>query len=99
LWGGFTEHQFVEERLPTIDELSALAPHTSVFLLHLYDRAILNAAAVRAVGYTKDSPNHRAAKSCATPKAIRRDCCWPRRTPPFCMQRWPRVRSGSRQQL
>src|ERR1700731_4671099 len=53
--GGFTEHQFVEKRLPTIDELNAVAPDTPVFLLHLYDRAILNGAALRAVGYTKDT--------------------------------------------
>jgi predicted amidohydrolase YtcJ len=55
--GGFSEHQFVEKRLPTIAELNAVAPETPVFLLHLYDRAILNAAALRAVGYTKDTPN------------------------------------------
>jgi predicted amidohydrolase YtcJ len=55
--GGFTEHQFAEKRLPTIDELNALAPDTPVFLLHLYDRALLNGAALRAVGYTKDTPN------------------------------------------
>src|SRR6202048_1863848 len=54
--GGFTEHQFAEKRLPTIEELNAVAPDTPVFLLHLYDRAILNAAALRAVGYTKDTP-------------------------------------------
>ena len=54
--GGFTEHQFVEKRLPTIEELNAIAPDTPVFLLHLYDRAILNAAALRAVGYTKSTP-------------------------------------------
>jgi predicted amidohydrolase YtcJ len=54
--GGFTEHQFVEKRLPTIGELNAIAPDTPVFLLHLYDRAILNAAALRAVGYTKSTP-------------------------------------------
>jgi predicted amidohydrolase YtcJ len=54
--GGFTEHQFTEKRLPTIDELNAVAPDTPVFLLHLYDRAILNGAALRAVGYTKDTP-------------------------------------------
>src|SRR5271169_1716142 len=54
--GGFTEHQFVEKRLPTIDELNAAAPDTPVFLLHLYDRAILNGAALRAVGHTKDTP-------------------------------------------
>jgi hypothetical protein len=55
--GGFTEHQFAEKRLPTIDELNAAAPDTPVFLLHLYDRALLNGAALRAVGYTKDTPN------------------------------------------
>ncbi|SEF95459.1 hypothetical protein SAMN04488115_102586 [Bosea lathyri] len=55
--GGFTEHQFTEKRLPTIDEINAVAPDTPVFLLHLYDRALLNGAALRAVGYTKDTPN------------------------------------------
>jgi len=54
--GGFTEHQFVEKRLPTIDEINAVAPDTPVFLLHLYDRALLNGAALRAAGYTKDTP-------------------------------------------
>src|SRR6266403_490527 len=54
--GGFTEHQFAEKRLPTLEEINALAPETPVFLLHLYDRALLNAAALRAVGYTKDTP-------------------------------------------
>jgi predicted amidohydrolase YtcJ len=54
--GGFTEHQFAEKRLPTIEELNAAAPDTPVFLLHLYDRAILNAAALRSVGYGKDTP-------------------------------------------
>ncbi|MFZ1430960.1 MAG: amidohydrolase [Geminicoccaceae bacterium] len=54
--GGFTEHQFTEKRLPTIDELNAAAPETPVFILHLYDRALLNAAALRVVGYTKDTP-------------------------------------------
>lgn len=55
--GGFTELQFAERRLPTIDELNAIAPDTPVFILHLYDRALLNGAALRVVGYTKDTPN------------------------------------------
>jgi predicted amidohydrolase YtcJ len=55
--GGFTEHQFVERRLPTLAELNAVAPDTPVFLLHLYDRALLNGAALRAVGYTRDTPD------------------------------------------
>ena len=54
--GGFTEHQFAEKRLPTIEELNAVVADTPVFILHLYDRALLNAAALRAVGYTKDTP-------------------------------------------
>ena len=54
--GGFTEHQFAEKRLPTLDEINAAAPETPVFILHLYDRALLNAAALRAVGYTKNTP-------------------------------------------
>jgi predicted amidohydrolase YtcJ len=55
--GGFTEHQFAEKRLPTLDEINQVAPDTPVFILHLYDRALLNAAALRVVGYTKDTPN------------------------------------------
>ena len=55
--GGFTEHQFAEKRLPTIDELNAIAPDTPVFIMHLYDRALLNGAALRAVGYNKATPN------------------------------------------
>jgi hypothetical protein len=53
--GGFTEHQFAERRLPTLAEINAAAPDTPVFILHLYDRALLNAAALRAVGYTRTS--------------------------------------------
>src|SRR5207247_502500 len=55
--GGFTEWQFSERRLPTLAELNKAAPDTPVFVLHLYDRALLNRAALRAVGYTKESPN------------------------------------------
>jgi len=54
--GGFTEHQFVEKRLPTIEELNAVAPDTPVFILHLYDRALLNQAALRVIGYDRDTP-------------------------------------------
>ena len=55
--GGWTEFQFAERRMPTLEEINEAAPDTPVFVLHLYDRAILNKAALRAVGYTKDSPN------------------------------------------
>src|ERR1700744_4877880 len=55
--GGWNEFQFAERRMPTLDEINAVAPETPVFVLHLYDRALLNAAALRAVGYTKDTPD------------------------------------------
>lgn len=54
--GGWTEHQFAEKRMPTLAELNTIAPETPVFIMHLYDRALLNRAALRAVGYTKDTP-------------------------------------------
>ena len=54
--GGWTEFQFAERRMPTLDEINRAAPETPVFVLHLYDRALLNGAALRAVGYTKDTP-------------------------------------------
>jgi predicted amidohydrolase YtcJ len=55
--GGWSEFQFAERRMPTLAEINAAAPDTPVFILHLYDRAILNAAALRAVGYSKDTPD------------------------------------------
>src|SRR4029077_4699481 len=55
--GGWTEFQFAERRMPTLDEINAVSADTPGFVLHLYDRAILNRAAMRAVGYTRDTPN------------------------------------------
>lgn len=55
--GGWTEFQFAEKRMPTLEEINTAAPDTPVFILHLYDRALLNRAALRAVGYTRDTPN------------------------------------------
>jgi len=55
--GGWSEFQFAERRMPTLDEINAVAPETPVFVLHLYDRALLNAAALRAVGYTQNTPD------------------------------------------
>lgn len=55
--GGWSEFQFAERRMPTLEEVNAVAPDTPVFLLHLYDRALLNRAALRAIGYTRDTPD------------------------------------------
>jgi predicted amidohydrolase YtcJ len=55
--GGWTEFQFSERRMPTLEEINEATGDTPAFILHLYDRAFLNRAAVRAVGFTKDTPN------------------------------------------
>lgn len=51
--GGWSADQFAEKRLPTIDEINAVAPEVPVYVLHLYDRAWLNKAALRAIGIDK----------------------------------------------
>jgi predicted amidohydrolase YtcJ len=53
--GGWSEFQFAERRMPTLPEINKLSPDTPVFILHLYDRALMNRAALRAVGFTKDT--------------------------------------------
>lgn len=55
--GSWSEFQFIEGRMPTLDEINEAAPDTPVFILHLYCRALLNRAALRACGYTRDSPD------------------------------------------
>lgn len=55
--GSWSEFQFAERRMPTLDEINAAAPDTPVFILHLYCRALLNKAALKACGYTRDTPN------------------------------------------
>jgi predicted amidohydrolase YtcJ len=55
--GGWTEFQFAERRMPTLDEINAAAPDTPVFVMHLYDRALLNEAALRALRYDKHVPD------------------------------------------
>jgi predicted amidohydrolase YtcJ len=55
--GGWTEFQFAERRMPSLDEINRAAPDTPVFILHLYDRALLNAAALRVLGFDRNTPN------------------------------------------
>lgn len=55
--GGWSELQFAEKRMPTLQEINAVAPDTPVLVLHLYARALLNQAALRALGFTKDTLN------------------------------------------
>src|SRR6185369_4372242 len=90
--GGFTEHQFAEKRLPTLEEINALAPDTPVFLLHLYDRALLNAAAWRSVT-PRTLRSRRAGRSSATRAAFQSACCSPSPTPASSTRPWPKGRS------
>ncbi|WP_275467801.1 amidohydrolase [Streptomyces noursei] len=55
--GGWSAEQFAERRLPTVAELNAAAPDTPVFVLHLYQSAVLNRAAVKAAGFGKGTPD------------------------------------------
>ncbi len=55
--GGWSEFQFAERRMPTLEEINAAAPETPVFILHLYSSALLNRAALNALGITRDTPN------------------------------------------
>ncbi|WP_428307088.1 amidohydrolase [Lacipirellula sp.] len=55
--GGWNEFQFAEGRMPTLEEINKAAPDTPVFVLHLYDSAMLNRAAIRALGFDRNTPN------------------------------------------
>lgn len=91
--GGFTFHQFSEKRLPTLDELNAVAPETPVFILHLYDRALLNRAALAPSGTTKTRRTLPVVRSSGTPGASQPACCWPSPTPTSSTPHSPRGRS------
>lgn len=51
--GGWTGVQFAERRLPTLDEINAATGDVPCFVLHLYDRAFLNKAALRVLGFDR----------------------------------------------
>ena len=55
--GGWSEFQFAERRMPTLEEINTVSPVTPVFILHLYGQALLNRAALQALGFDKDTPN------------------------------------------
>src|SRR3954462_12393155 len=55
--GGWNEFQFAEGRMPTLDEINKAAPNTPVFVLHLYDSALLNRAALHVLGFDRTTPN------------------------------------------
>ena len=54
--GGWTWAQFAEKRFPTLDEINAATGDTPCMIMHLYDRAWLNRAAIRVLGWEKEVP-------------------------------------------
>jgi len=63
--GGWTPFQFKENRLPTPEELTQAAPNTPVYVQYFYSRAVINKAALKAIGFdehTKTPPGTRLEK-------------------------------------
>jgi hypothetical protein len=60
--GGWAPAQFTERRLPTRAELDAVAPNHPVYVQFLDEAALLNSAALKAVGITDKSPEPRGGK-------------------------------------
>lgn len=55
--GGWSEFQFAERRMPTLDEINEATGDTPCFVLHLYHCALLNKAGVKAAGFTNSTPD------------------------------------------
>jgi predicted amidohydrolase YtcJ len=55
--GGWSEFQFEERRMPTLAEINAATGDVPAFVMHLYQGGILNQAAVRALGWTRSTPD------------------------------------------
>ena len=53
--GGWTEHQFEEKRLPTLEEINEAVPDKPVFLLYLYSLGYINQKGIEVLGYDKDT--------------------------------------------
>lgn len=52
--GGWSFAQFAESRMPTLDELNAIAPETPVFVLYVYTSALLNKACLKHLGIDRN---------------------------------------------
>lgn len=55
--GGWSEFQFNEKRMPTLQEINDAAPNVPVFALHVYHDALLNREALNAANISKDTPD------------------------------------------
>ena len=71
-------------------------PTRRCFILHLYCRALLNRAALRACGYTKDTPNPPGGEILRDKAGIPPACSSRARTRRSFTPRWPKARSFRR---
>lgn len=55
--GGWNEHQFLEKRLPTLEEINAATGNTPAFILYLYGHAYLNKAGLKTLSINENTPN------------------------------------------
>jgi len=53
--GGWSEYQFEERRLPTLEEINEATGDTPAFILYQYSLGYLNKAAIRTLGYDKNT--------------------------------------------
>lgn len=53
--GGWSEFQFAEQRMPTLKEINAVSQDVPVFILNLYNRALLNRAALKSLGIDRNT--------------------------------------------
>ncbi|HJT84695.1 MAG TPA: amidohydrolase [Nitrososphaeraceae archaeon] len=60
--GGWSEYQFNEKRMPTLEEIEKYSGNIPAFILHLYHCTMINKAAIDVVGYNKNTPNPPGAK-------------------------------------
>ncbi len=72
--GGWTEFQFAERRMPTLDEINDAAPDTPVFTPAPVRPRLLNRAALKVVATPGTRQTRRAGRSSATPTATRPGC-------------------------
>ena len=93
--GGFTEHQFAEAPAHHRGTQRRRARHAGVHSAPVRPRPAQRRGAAR-WATPRPRPIRRAARSCATRRAIPPGCCWPSPTPPSCTPRWPRAEAALR---
>ena len=71
--------------MPTLEEINKAAPETPVFVLDLYDCALLNRAALRALGIDETTPNPAGGLIAHDASGKPQGCLSPNRTPSFCI--------------